>query len=491
VGSIGVNRKLVYKFTHQTFLEFFAAVEVVRRNPAPRALWDMLVEPISQGSWEIVAQLAIQKLDEFYLDGADQALALLIDEASERGIVAQCNLLSFAARNLENLYAKPATQRRLVSAAVDLGLLTMPAVSPITTSREYLDLADQNLQSLVGWHADTHGNGGVLPADDNRRIDQRDLWQPILLLLATTNELQRLIIDQLLDHGAALLDAGEPGIASKTFVFLLSRLSFSQLGLLPDTSFQDELTIDIPASLWNTVELERKLGHRISVDMIRQWGACNFWAAILACREQLFSIADMIRSAGAATVMCSADPFFGLGTLTQDSSLVEELLVAYLDCADSQDEKCRFSAGTASRVLEVVGQKLATDVPRFDGYWLPTTSLYSRVVNRKFLSNRVGPSGAGADFAPTFSNPDAAFGAAVLLAAIVELEKWEVVDYSDDQLGSLALGPLQPLETLYLARRTEGYWGVEIDQTIDRVNLSDRQKHTLSDWARKRIHFII
>jgi NACHT domain len=492
VGSIGTNRKLVYKFTHQTFLEFFAAVEVVRRNPAPRTLWDTLVEPISQGSWEIVAQLAIQKLDEFYLDGADQVLVLLIDEASERGIAAQCNLLSFAARNLENLYAKPATQRRLVSAAVDLGLLTMPAVSPITTSREYLDLADQNLQSLVRWHADTHGDGGILPADGDRRINQRDLWQPILLLLATTDELQRLTVDQLLGHGAALLDADDPEIASKAFVFLLSRLSFSQLGLFLGTSFQDELTIDIPASLWNTVELERKLGHRISVDMNRQWGACNFWAAILACREQLFPVTDMIRSAGAATVTCSADPFFDLGTsLAQDLSLAEELLVSYLDCADSRDEKCRFSAGAASSVLEVVGQKLTTEVTRFDGFWLPATSLYDRVVKREFLSGRVGSSGAGVDFSPTFSNPDAAFGAAVLLAAIVELEKWEVVDYSDDQLGSLALGPLQPLETLYIARRTEGYWGVEIEQAIDRVNLSDRQKHTLSDWARKRIHFIV
>jgi hypothetical protein len=366
----------------------------------------------------------------------------------------------------------------------------MPAISPIPTSQKYLDLANKNLQSLLPWQASTPRKG-VLPADNtDRRIDQRDLWQPILLLLTTTGELRQLVVDQLLSRCAALLEASEPEMASKAFVLLLSRLCLSQLGLVPGTSFQDELTIDIPTSLWNTTEVERKLGHPISVDMIRQWSTCNFWAAILACREGLISVADMVGSAGVATVACSADPFFDLGTRGQDWSLIEELLVAYLSFADGQDEEFHFSTG-APAVLEVIGQELATGVPKFDGSWLPTTSLYDRTVHREFLSGRVEPSYAGTDTAPTFSNPDTAFGAAVLLAAIVELEKWDVVDYSADQLGSLALGPLQPLETLYVARRTEGYWGIEIDQALDRVNLSEQQKHTLADWARKRSHFIV
>jgi hypothetical protein len=115
-----------------------------------------------------------------------------------------------------------------------------------------------------------------------------------------------LVVDQLLGHGTALLDADEPEITSKSFVFLLSRLSRSQLGLAPGTSFQDELEIDVPVSLWNTVELERKPDHPISVDKIRQWGKCNFWAAALACREGLFS---------AETVVCSADHSSALALL--------------------------------------------------------------------------------------------------------------------------------------------------------------------------------
>jgi hypothetical protein len=67
--------------------------------------------------------------------------------------------------------------------------------------------------------------------------------------------------------------------------------------------------------------------------------------------------------------------------LTQ-SSLVEKLLVVYLDCVDPKDEECHLSAEVASRALEIMGQKLATEIPNFDGSWLPTTSLCDRVVRR-------------------------------------------------------------------------------------------------------------
>jgi hypothetical protein len=50
--------------------------------------------------------------------------------------------------------------------------------------------------------------------------------------------------------------------------------------------------------------------------------------------------------------------------------------------------------------------------------------------------------------------PDAFFGAAILLASVIEFEGWNIIDYSEDQAGSFNLGRLQGLEDVFIARCT-------------------------------------
>ena len=245
-----------------------------------------------------------------------------------------------------------------------------------------------------------------------------------------------------------------------------------------------------PAALWNIRQIERRLGEPLRPERILGWGRTNFWAAVLACREHLITVTDLVRVAGVATLACSADPFFGLGVSIEDKgSPLEELLLAYLGCA-RPDDRCRFSELAARRTLAVVGRELDRGIPKLDAEWLSETVLYERVVRRNFLAD--DPGGLPGPSQPdVFSDQDAAFGAAVLLAAVVEVEEWDVVDYSEDQLGAMALGPLQVLEPVFVARRTEGFWGTEIDDVLTRSGLSAARRKVLTAWAGRRTNFTL
>ena len=113
-----------YWFTHQTFLEFFAAAQIVREHPSALGLLEMLRPRIMAAEWDVVAQLAVQSLGRTVEDGADDFLAELIRETSEiQGDEAKrfrVNSLSFAARALSFVVPRPEVVRSIVIACVDL-----------------------------------------------------------------------------------------------------------------------------------------------------------------------------------------------------------------------------------------------------------------------------------------------------------------------------------------------------------------------------------
>ena len=122
--EIGSDRlRPQYGFVHRTFLEFFAASQLVRRGPDPADVWSVLRTKITSGEWDVVAQLAVQVLDRSRDDGADGLLELVIREASrelptdtERGAA----LVAFAARTLDNVAPTNARVESIVSRAVRL-----------------------------------------------------------------------------------------------------------------------------------------------------------------------------------------------------------------------------------------------------------------------------------------------------------------------------------------------------------------------------------
>jgi hypothetical protein len=164
VGSTRRGTPL-YQFTHQTFLEYFAAGHLARTHRTGRALWERLSRHIVKREWDVVAQIAIQILDrqvegaiEDFLSGSLEDLeGLGASQSSE-----QHNLLSFAVRCLEFTVPNAQITRRIVRECVDFCLSTsatdfpspkswrMPTRSGVTEIIYQLMVVDPRNRSLMG-----------------------------------------------------------------------------------------------------------------------------------------------------------------------------------------------------------------------------------------------------------------------------------------------------------------------------------------------------
>jgi len=111
----------IYGFTHRTFLEYFAASYLVRKNPNPGRLFIEFQGRILRSEWDVVSQLSLQILGKTIEDGADDFLDLMLDRAEHLAdhTADVDKLLGFAARSLAFVVPKPPVFRRLVTMLVD------------------------------------------------------------------------------------------------------------------------------------------------------------------------------------------------------------------------------------------------------------------------------------------------------------------------------------------------------------------------------------
>jgi hypothetical protein len=107
-----------YAFTHRTFLEYFAASQLVRLHPSANALFETLRPHIVKVEWDVLAQLAVQTLGKTVEDGADDFLELILRSLSEVTRLESINLLSFAARSLTFIVPRPSVLKELTSATI-------------------------------------------------------------------------------------------------------------------------------------------------------------------------------------------------------------------------------------------------------------------------------------------------------------------------------------------------------------------------------------
>ncbi|MFY0407179.1 NACHT domain-containing protein [Solicola sp. PLA-1-18] len=110
-----------YGFTHRTFLEYFAASQLVRLHTSASALYTALKDAVKAGESDVVAQLAVQILGKTTEDGADDFLEYLVRdvEAESEGAVYAA---SFAARALNFVVPRPSVLKAICAATVRLGL---------------------------------------------------------------------------------------------------------------------------------------------------------------------------------------------------------------------------------------------------------------------------------------------------------------------------------------------------------------------------------
>lgn len=133
----------LYGFTHRTFLEYFAAMQLVRQNREPAHLFGVLAGKIARAEWDVVAQLALQISSAFTEDGADKFLGLLVESTPGMPNADRNNAAFFAGRALNYVIPRPTLIRRIVYNAY----------------QSYLDMEDESrnrMRALVATMASAH-----------------------------------------------------------------------------------------------------------------------------------------------------------------------------------------------------------------------------------------------------------------------------------------------------------------------------------------------
>lgn len=148
----------LYAFTHRTFLEYFAATQLVRKNYTPEKLFDVLHERISQQEWEVVAQLSLQILSQNVDDGGDDFLELVLSAIQDTDLLSRkINLTAFAARSLGFMVPRPQIIQNICEQAV---LLSLDSINEskfsyealallMECSPENLELVSKNLKQVL------------------------------------------------------------------------------------------------------------------------------------------------------------------------------------------------------------------------------------------------------------------------------------------------------------------------------------------------------
>jgi len=143
-----------YGFVHRTFLEYFAASQLVKEDPHPKAVWSKIRPNLRTGSWDVVSQLAIQILDGSHQNGADEILRLALHDLgrwSDAG--GQCALLTFGARCLNVVAPDTSTLKQLVYQIVESACRVPARWRRISGAHDPVAVADQPLQYLLTVHA--------------------------------------------------------------------------------------------------------------------------------------------------------------------------------------------------------------------------------------------------------------------------------------------------------------------------------------------------
>ncbi|MDG4824921.1 NACHT domain-containing protein [Asanoa sp. WMMD1127] len=130
VGSDALQPR--YGFVHRTFLEYFAASQLVKQDPNPAGIWERLEPRLRNGTWDVVGQLSVQILDRNIEDGADRILQLALDHL-DRAVSNVDNHLSFVAQCMDNIAPDNATVRG-VAYGILKKVCEVPASARRTTS---------------------------------------------------------------------------------------------------------------------------------------------------------------------------------------------------------------------------------------------------------------------------------------------------------------------------------------------------------------------
>ncbi|GIJ25811.1 hypothetical protein Vqi01_09730 [Micromonospora qiuiae] len=169
-----VDHEPLYGFTHSTFLEYFAALQLVRQKETVEATWQALRPHIGDASWSVISELAVQILDRNSNGGANRFVGHLVRDQVE---ATEAVRLNFAARLTCHLTLNNVSLQNLCLRAVDRSCAV-----PASLRRRFLD----------------HG-----PRSEVRFIDQPLSDLLLVSLPENASRVAKYVVDALLDRSEA------------------------------------------------------------------------------------------------------------------------------------------------------------------------------------------------------------------------------------------------------------------------------------------------
>jgi len=108
-----------YTFTHATFIEYFAARQLIRSAKSPKSLASEIREKVVAAEWDVVCQLSVQIIDQTEIDGSDKVVRSLLKSTSETQ-AQEVNTLSFVLRCFAFYVPSPRTLDAVAARVVTL-----------------------------------------------------------------------------------------------------------------------------------------------------------------------------------------------------------------------------------------------------------------------------------------------------------------------------------------------------------------------------------
>jgi hypothetical protein len=479
-GTTASGERL-YRFTHRTFLEYFTAIEVVRRNPSPTRLWRAIGPHVAAGSWDIVAQIAVQVLHENYRGARRKVYeAIAADLAGENvGQLERLNLLSFASRHLDALNPPPANCRALVRTATRTAVSAQPWSADMPHYEKY---------AMVPGDWIAPGDVGRLEDEyyEEPEIGPERALEPLLELVSTPGHLGDVARDELREAILGDIASGDVGLAAKSFAF---GTSVSKLGMIAkQAGLRDDL-MPVMVDLETTILNELKNSGIVTRELAK-WSRVTFWTPIVAAKRGLVSARVAVSAGLAEGVMCTVSPLFHRAYEGGESDSVGvELLRAYIGLDSIYDRPAAIDA------LSALARRFDTfvDERSFDPDWMANSNIEQSIVAPYFRA-QASTHGMPAEEevrreTPVPSETDAAYAAAVILAAVLEFESWNLTDESEDQAALLRLGDLQTLEWVFVSRRIQGFED-EALAALEVVDFPSHRAELLGAWAERRLNLL-
>ncbi len=426
VGTLKDGERL-YQFTHQTFLEYFAAEYLVRTHPTPDRLLRVLHPKIMKREWDVVAQLAFQIQDTNVENAGEELLRGLIEELDKREGIEQWSLFSFAVRCLSFIIPSPDIIKSITETCI----------------HNFFVIGREEIEEIRV----PNSLSGLLDLEEREDFFCSLLCTAIENRAEMANVLESFLIERILH--------GEENIALLSIEVALG------------------LTVPLPGDLSDTIDFWDAVSDRI-------FTGCSFQVELLSQKYFLFcyygvmkgnvEVADLVRWHGVESIFYGYpfNIFVGISNMSIAWTLIERTIDVSVEGEHFQENQKFFL------LLKEVGEILLRYRPPWVKSRLGPWNVFENLESVETYKDTLN------------LDSSALFGAFALCATHLESslsdETIQLITKSQHPL-------LMYIRQLLLARFVQGQ-EAEVRSEIEKLGFLPEQRALIQQWVHKEVDFV-